>query len=229
MIKATINSFLATLLLLSFSIANAAQVGDLLISEVMANPSAVGDSAGEWFEVFNASNSDIDLNGLLLSDDGSNSHTVLSASPLLLSSGSYFVFGNNGDMATNGGLSVDYVYTGFTLSNSADQIVISDNLGELVRLDYSGAPFGNSGISAELTIQDSPLLSTHYVLTPSEALFQYGLGDFGTPGAAGSFALSAAPVPIPASIWLLAAALTILMRRWPKAYRTALRNRDAYA
>ena len=41
--------------------------GDLLISEVMANPAAVSDSNGEWFELFNASLHSIDLNGLTIS------------------------------------------------------------------------------------------------------------------------------------------------------------------
>src|SRR5262249_54517288 len=38
------------------------QPGDLVITEVMANPSAVSDTTGEWFEVY--VNRDIDLNGL---------------------------------------------------------------------------------------------------------------------------------------------------------------------
>ena len=38
--------------------------GDLIISEVMADPKAVSDTYGEWFEVHNLTGNSLDLNGL---------------------------------------------------------------------------------------------------------------------------------------------------------------------
>ena len=37
--------------------------GDLLITEVMPDPSNVSDSLGEWFEITNVTGNDINLNG----------------------------------------------------------------------------------------------------------------------------------------------------------------------
>jgi len=52
----------------------AATISDLLITEIMANPTAASDSQGEWFELFNSSTESVDLSGIVLSDDGSNLH-----------------------------------------------------------------------------------------------------------------------------------------------------------
>ena len=50
--------------------------GDLLITEFMADPLNVGDSSGEYFEIYNTTGSPIDINGWIISDDGSNTrHT----------------------------------------------------------------------------------------------------------------------------------------------------------
>ncbi len=37
--------------------------GELIFSEIMQNPSAVSDSAGEWFELHNPTGSAINING----------------------------------------------------------------------------------------------------------------------------------------------------------------------
>jgi hypothetical protein len=153
-------------------------MGDLLITEVMANPGAVSDGLGEWFEIINTTADDIDLNGIMLSDNGSNQHTVVSDSPLLLQSGAYFTFGRNGDISINGGYQADYAYSNFILGNTSDAIILGTATIEIDRLVYSGSVFGRAGNSAELT-------SSGFSLSASE--FVFGLGDIGSPGASGSF------------------------------------------
>ena len=174
---------------------HAASVSNLTITEVMANPSAVSDTAGEWFELYNPGSVAVDLSGVLLRDDGSNSHTISSGSPLLVNPGSFFVLGRNGDSSSNGGYTPDYVYSGFSLGNSADQIVLEDAFGSL-RLDYS-AGFVAAGQSSELL--GLPMQENNFGLTDGSHV--YGAGDIGTPGYAGSFTPSA--VPLPASAWLM--------------------------
>ena len=39
--------------------------GDLIITEVMANPAKCTDAMGEWFEVFNTTGSPVKLDGML--------------------------------------------------------------------------------------------------------------------------------------------------------------------
>ncbi|MDW3095637.1 MAG: lamin tail domain-containing protein [Gammaproteobacteria bacterium] len=197
---------------LNFSHAASIQFGDLLISEVMANPSSVSDVNGEWFEIFNASANTIDLNGITISDDGSNAHQINNASGLLILPGAYLVLGRNGDIVNNGGYTAQYVYNNFSLNNTLDQIVLSNNGNEITRLDYTGLPFGSAGISAELINQLLAPKESDYQLTQST---QYGLGDFGTPGSRGSLPLiNTSSVPVPSAIWLFASAVFILTNKF---------------
>jgi hypothetical protein len=196
---------IAGLLSLSTAVSAMALPGELVISEVMANPAAVSDTAGEWFEIFNQSTNDIDLNGLVLTDNGSNSHTVSNVDPLILASGSYFVFGRNNDTAANGGVDVDYLYSNFTLGNTNDAInLLFDGLLIDSLIYSSGSSFGAAGQSSELTLSGFQLTDEGLV---------YGNGDIGTPGYAGSYAIPvASEVPLPAASWLFASALVGLLK-----------------
>ena len=194
--------FLGTLFTCSYSANScAASVSDLLITEIMANPSAVTDTNGEWFELFNPTNESVDLSGLILSDDGSNSHIIGSA---FIDSGSYFVMARNGDSASNGGFTADYLYSGFALNNTTDQIVFSDSSNELLRLNYDTsviATTDRTGKSLELI--DAIMSPDNYAATSTT----FGDGDFGTPGTVGSFSEFASPVPVPSAAWLMGSGL----------------------
>ncbi len=183
--------------------------GDLIISEVMANPAAVSDTNGEWFEIHNLTGNSLDLNGITLSDSGSNLHVVDFAGPLILNPHDYLVFGRDGDASSNGGYTADYVYSGFTLSNSLDEIILSAGEVEIVRLEYASG-FVVAGVSRELTgAVGLPLDGADYALS----IAPYGDVDLGTPGSAGnsSWTLTPQPVPVPAAIWLLGSGLMGLL------------------
>lgn len=92
--------------------------GDLVISELMANPSVVTDANGEWFEI--RALGSFDLNGLelgKLSIDGPL-ETVDVADCIALSPGDTALLASNADALTNGGLPpVDFEFA-MTLTNS---------------------------------------------------------------------------------------------------------------
>ena len=206
------------LLALAFSIFNPAGLhaaaiypapGDLIITEVMADPAAVSDTNGEWFEVYNLTENTLDLNGITLSDAGSDEHVVDNGGALNISSHGYLVFGRNGTFLQNGGYQADYVYSGFSLANTEDEIVLGLGDVELLRLEY-GSGFAVAGKSMELAgTVGFPPDATDY-LTGSTP---YGSGDLGTPGAANasSWMVVAQPVPVPGAVWLLGSGLVGLL------------------
>jgi hypothetical protein len=184
--------------------------GDIIVSEVLANPTAVSDSAGEWFELYNTSAVNIDLNGLVLRDSGSNIHTIANSAPLLIAPGAYRVLGRNGDSAANGGYQPDYVYSNFSLSNSSDDIIIESNSIEIFRLSYSSADnFAQAGVSMALSEIPAVISAADYQASGPNIVF--GDGDRGSPGT-GSLENSNAvsEVPLPAGGLLFCSSLGLL-------------------
>ena len=59
----------------------------VVINEIMNNPSAVSDSNGEWFEIFNPTAAAIDIDGWTIRDNGSDSFVIDNGGPLLVPAG----------------------------------------------------------------------------------------------------------------------------------------------
>ncbi len=183
--------------------AQAASVGDLLITEIMANPAALSDSRGEWFELYNPTDEIIDLGDVIIGDDGNDRHRI--ETDLLILPGHFLTLARGEEP----GFEPDYVYDDFTLSNSGDEIVLFEADAEVLRLDYSAA-FDTAGQSRELFAL--PMQESNYALT--FASLTYGLGDIGTPGQGGSLDLSPpSAVPLPGAAWLFLTAITLIASR----------------
>ena len=114
--------------------------GELVITEIMNNPSGFSDVQGEWFEVLNVTSEPLNVDGLWLVDDGTDFHVVDAGGDLFIAPGEYFVFGSNGDFGSNGGVVVDYAYdpAQFILSNGDDEVVLSSLGVEVDRVEYDG-------------------------------------------------------------------------------------------
>ena len=159
--------------------------GELLISEIMSNPSALSDTEGEWFEIYNNSDRDINLQNLILGRDDVNRHTITDS--IDLSPGSYIVFERT-DLATGAG---GYTYgSGILLSNTGAVLAIFNEGTEtepgalIFSVDYGGTDFPNvSGasisLSPDLINAADAVMGTSWCLSVSV----YSTGDLGTPGA----------------------------------------------
>jgi hypothetical protein len=137
---------IAVALVISFSALASAQA-DIIINEVMADPSVVFVVDGEWFELFNNGAAAVDINGWTIKDDDIDSHVINNGGSLSISAGGFLVLGRNGDTATNGGVTVDYVYSSIILANSGDELVLLDgSLTEMDRMHWAsiGATSGRS-------------------------------------------------------------------------------------
>ena len=158
--------------------------GDLVITEIMANPDAVSDTAGEWFEIYNTTAEDIDLNGIVVSDNDSDSFTIDGqGQPVTIAAGGYLVLGRSADEQANGGVPVDYVYASFTLANNTDEIILWAGDMELDRVEYDSANFPiEAGASMGLDPDQTDSMSNDNGENWCLAKTQLSGGDFGTPG-----------------------------------------------
>ena len=151
----------------------------------MQNPKAVSDTAGEWFEVYNASSQAVDLNGWTITDAGSEHHKITNGDPLWLPSGGYLVLGRDADSSTNGGVPVAYRYAGFTLGNTDDEIILLDGTGtEIDRVAYDGGKTfpDPDGASMQLIRPDlDNAVGVNWRVSPDP--WPGSAGDLGSPGA----------------------------------------------
>jgi hypothetical protein len=187
---------------------------DLVVTEYLANPVGVSDTSGEYFEIYNRTLDGIDLAGLIVRDDGSNTFTV---SSLLLPAGGFAVFANSDGVAL--GLSPAYMYgSAMALTNSADEIGLYRPDDTLInKVMYSDGDSFGAGIAHELdvisaslpSVTGGPTLGSDFIA----ATAILNLGNFGSPGAAGNTRLEAPTVPLPAGAWLLSSALALLAGR----------------
>lgn len=167
---------------------NATTLPFLVITEIMQNPDAVGDSDGEWFEIYNAGSSTIDINGYKIKDGGSDNHTINNSGSLNISSDSYLVLGTNVNTSTNGNVTVDYEYSGISLTNSDDEIILTmaDDT-EIDRVEYTGSSPWPDPTGASMTLNMNELTNNNIGSNWYEATSSYGDGDLGTPGALNDF------------------------------------------
>ncbi|HYC53750.1 MAG TPA: lamin tail domain-containing protein [Candidatus Binatia bacterium] len=157
----------------------AAVLPDLVITEIGANPEALSDASGEYFEIHNAGAAPVDLLGLTIKDNGSDAFTVGTA--LSVPAGAFVVFGRT---TQAGAGQVDYVYgTAMSLTNTADAVVLVWNGIAVDAVAYgSGFPLA-AGASMSLRpgridAQDNDLASSWCRETAP-----LGNGDFGSPRA----------------------------------------------
>ena len=179
-------------LLLTLTLTTFAQnPGDIIITEIMQNPDAVTDVNGEWFEIYNTTISDINIDGWTIKDDGSNSHLIDNGGTLTVPAGGFLILARNSNSSTNGGISANYQYSGFQLTNTGDEIVlVAPNNTEIDRVNYDGGPnfptpTGASMILSDFSV-DNNLGSNWATATAREANFTGSTTDLGSPGTLGT-------------------------------------------
>ena len=157
---------------------------EIIITEIMPDPSAVSDANGEWFEVFNPTASAINIDGWTIEDNGSDNHVISNGGPLPVPAGGFLVLARNADSGTNGGVTVDYEYSGITLANGDDEVVLIDNFSnEIDRVEYDGGPNFPDPTGASMALID-PSLDNNVGANWCTSSTAFGDGDLGTPGAA---------------------------------------------
>ncbi|MEZ4241965.1 MAG: lamin tail domain-containing protein [Myxococcota bacterium] len=152
--------------------------GDLVISEFMSAPLAIPQSSGQWFEVYNATTNEIDVNGMNVRDV--NTNFVVAGSHIVPPHG-YFTFVRTTNVGFVGGY--DYPNT-FFLADAADSIILETSVGgtELDRVVWTNAWAKQSGRSRVL---GRNYYGANNNVSSSWCIAQttYGSGDYGSPNA----------------------------------------------
>ena len=125
--------------------------GDVSISRVMVDPTAASDELGEWIELTNNATTSVDLRGWHLASARDPGFTIPTS--LRIPPHSAVVLGRSSDVATNGGIHVDLVYTGIALANAKDWLSLANASGvtvDSVAWDRAprGKPIEHSGPAA---------------------------------------------------------------------------------
>ena len=115
-----------------------AQVGDVVFSEILVRPLVVEDLVGEWIELYNTSNSPIDLDGYSLHDLDIDSYVI--TGPLVVAPDDFVVLCADTDPSVNGGIPCDagFIRTEFggngsmALGNNGDEVVLSRPDGTVI-------------------------------------------------------------------------------------------------
>ena len=158
--------------------------GDVVITEIMADPTVLTDTTGEWLELHNPTGLTWDLRDCQLGDDDLDD-TMIDAS-LNMAPDGYVTLARS----ANPGFAADYVYSGFSLSNGDDEIVLTCGGTEIARVNVStqngfssSAPPGRSRALLRNSLNET---ANDDGANWCESTADYN-GDKGTPGAPNEF------------------------------------------
>jgi len=145
--------------------------GEVIVTELMLDPTLLTDTVGEWIELHNTTSTDLELAGCTISDDRSDDFVL---APLLVLAGGYVVLGRTSQAAPV----VDQVYSGMVLANTTDEVVIT--CGDLLidRLAYGTGFPRHAGKTMQLDASAVDHASNDMALRWCDGV------DAGTPGAA---------------------------------------------
>ncbi|MFH0834470.1 MAG: fibronectin type III domain-containing protein, partial [Patescibacteria group bacterium] len=153
-----------------------AAANDVIITEFLADPTNVSDSNGEWIELYNTQNSAIPLTGWTI-DDGNG---PLSLTGLSVPAHGYVVIGNDSNVTTNGGVSVDF-QAALNLDNASGTLTLNDGAVDVDVVTYAAVTAGASWSLDDLSLDNSLAANWHV-----ETYNKFNANDYGTPRAANS-------------------------------------------
>ena len=166
--------------------ADALTGGDLLVTEIMNKPLAVGDAYGEWIEVYNDSGVRVLLDGLTVTATVSGASFTVEGD-VEVPAGGYAVLAREGDTVINGGITPDFDYrSDFSLDNDAEILTLEAAGGLLDTVAYDDTAFfpDETGYAMSLDSGHRDATANDNGQYWCDAASTFGMGDAGTPGSA---------------------------------------------
>ncbi|MCK4385421.1 MAG: T9SS type A sorting domain-containing protein, partial [candidate division Zixibacteria bacterium] len=125
---------------------------------------------------------EVNLNGWIIKDNDTDSD-LISGSVIVPVDG-FVVLGKNSDSLSNGGVSIDYEYSGIILANGDDELILISPDGDTVDyVAWDGGPNFPDPTGASMALLD-PTLDNSIGSNWDKSKTPYGAGDYGTPGSA---------------------------------------------
>ena len=116
-------------------------VGDLVITEIMWDPTKAADYRGEWIEIYNASGGSLNLNGLVINSTGNSGHTI--SSDVVVPADDQVLLNVRSSSAVNGGTNGDYTYNYAEVNfgkNDSVSLVAGSTTVDSVTYTFPGVP-----------------------------------------------------------------------------------------
>jgi len=156
--------------------------GEIVITEIMANPQTLLDTNGEWFEIYNSTSMDLELAGCVFSGSDSNNFSI--SSTLNLVAGGYAVLANS----LSPGFSADYVYSNaeFSLKDTEDNFALTCSEIIIDAVTYTSA---SSGQSLSLSASSLDAAANDNLANWCNNISDSYNGDYGTPGSENDYCL----------------------------------------
>jgi DNA/RNA endonuclease G (NUC1) len=165
--------------------------GTVVVNEILADPRAVLDANGEWFEVHNRGTTAVNLQGWTIASQGDASHVI--SSSVVIAAGGFAVLGRDGNAATNGGVTLNYVYAGTTtlnLGNTSDWLALRDGTGATAdSVTWTGTTTATARALIDPATDNTNVNGSAW----TNATQIFGAGDRGTPGLANNVVVDPGP------------------------------------
>jgi hypothetical protein len=149
--------------------------GEVVITEIMSNPAAVRDDAGEWFELHNPGSRALELGGCTIDDGAATMHPL--PAPLAIAPGAFMVISRGPEAGVSAAASLS-----FSLGNSADVLALVCDGHDVDRVAYDASFPLASGASMSLD-PSAGASENDAAIAWCVAQSSYG-EDRGTPGSA---------------------------------------------
>lgn len=153
--------------------------GDLVITEVLVDPQGADDVYGEWFEVTNTTQDDLDLFGCKVRSGG---QLFTFDTHLIVRPGEYVVIGTDGVTQRNGNVYCDVCapFEVFALANGDSYLeVLTPTFGAIDRIDWGGSDIAvDPGVADERIDRFGPSTAANF----TNAVAVWSGSDLGTPG-----------------------------------------------
>ncbi len=159
--------------------------GDLIITEIMANPKLAASTTGEWFEVL--ATKAVDLNDLTIATPTSDTK-VKSMDCVPVVQGEYVLFAKSGDPFINGGLPTPKLTYSLTLTDTMSRLFLRRGDAGIDEAAYNTAGSAGNGVSWQLDSNQLNVLANNdpanFCLATKPWAGGLDGGDLGSPGTA---------------------------------------------